>query len=813
MPQGLSLSQAARVRLDFELPSADLYGFQGTLVEERSGDGQQPLGVGIGSLLLRGSAVQQVQWADCLVCYCGHETRIMKNQKAVHFKLSELDRQMNAVILTIFATQLVLCIVGGIYHAVWEHLYLRSHWYLVPGGEGEFLPPVARSVQKAGTWLLQLNNMVPISLMVMLTTVKFIQGKLVDSDEACPGASPTQKGAEVHTSQVLESLGQITHVFSDKTGTLTCNHMVYKACSVAGCVYGLDQPGSPGERQDEHVSLGSGKAAFLSAAESSTRERQAAMARFLLCHALCHTVTVKREERSPGRGRPEAEGLSYQAASPDELALVSAARELGLCYAGQSWGTCSLRVRDARLLPALEAECGPAQAGTLEVEVLALCEFDNDRKRMSVVVRYPNGRKVLLVKGADTSVLPDVADSPEKEQAAEHLGRLAGMGLRTLCLAGRVLEEPEYAAWAQRYREALAELYSDRIERVRQLACELETGRGLKLLGVTAIEDQLQEGVPECLEHLREAGITIWVLTGDKVETAISIGRSCRLLAEGVQNIQIVATDRAGVLEALRVAQGFGGSAPAAQWEEGCAITISGAALAIALEDADLRGRFYNVALRCRTVLCCRVTPRQKAEVVELVQALHRQATGIKPVTLAIGDGANDVSMIAMADVGVGLSGKEGAQAARSADFALGQFRFLQRLLFVHGRESYRRNSTLVSYNFYKNMVLVLPPFLYGPCMAFSGQPFYEQVLYQFYNVFFTFFPCVCFAVLDRPMQNLAELQWNPWSYVPGREKRFFNFRVFSGDARDGGQKNAAEISVDFTCYAVDPLTTVVRHS
>jgi len=774
--EGLTLHAAASARLDFEPPSADLYNFQGALVHDSA---TEPRGVGIHSLLLRGSTVSQVRSADCLVCYCGHDTRVMRNQKSVHFKLSQLEEQMNKVIISIFIIQTLLCIIGGIYFAVWEASYLQGLWYLHPSETAPKFGPVARSIQKSATWLLQLNNMVPISLMVGLTTVKFVQGKLVEYDEACKGTM--SKGAEVHTSQVLESLGQITHVFSDKTGTLTCNHMIYKACSVAGSTYGLDQAASGGERPSEHVNLGSGKVSFLSDASSTTPDRKAAMARFLLCHALCHTVTVKNDDRTGGSAHPQA--LLYEASSPDELALVSAARDLGLCYSGQRQKRAHLQVLDARLLPALEAECGPlGMAGgyrALEVEVLDVCEFDNDRKRMSVVVRYPTGRKVLLVKGADTSILPDVQDGIEKQQAMEHLGRFARLGLRTLCIAARTLDEREYTNWAQRYRGALAALSADRITRVRQLAGELESSAGLRLLGVTAIEDQLQEGVPQTLESLREAGITVWVLTGDKVETAISIGRSCRLLPDTTHNLTIVDTDVAGVQETLRAAQAFVGGDDSP--EDGLAVTISGAALNVVLENPGMRDRFYRVARRCRTVLCCRVSPRQKADVVELVQELHGQSGGVQPVTLAIGDGANDVSMITMANVGVGLSGKEGAQAARSADFALGQFRFLQRLLFVHGRESYRRNSTLVCYNFYKNMVLVLPPFLYGPCMAFSGQPFYEQVLYQFYNVFFTFFPCMCYAILDRPVQNLAELQWNPWSYVPGREKQYFNWHVFGG--------------------------------
>jgi len=770
LPEGFSWEAAQAYRVEFEAPSADLYEFKGALLKE----GDRPIGVGVGSLLLRGCTLEQVQWADCLVCYCGHDTRIMRNQQAVHFKASQLDKEMNSVIVVIFAVQLILCTVGGICYAVWESRYYEDAWYLEPSPAAGHVGFAVSVLTKAGTWLLQLNNMVPISLMVMMTTVKFLQGKLLQYDEACCDTR-RQKYAEVHTSQVLESLGQITHVFTDKTGTLTCNQMVYKRCAVAGSVFGdecssIPEPVADGAACSQHVDFAAGRAAFLRAAERAAaagqREQQALLGNFLLCHALCHTVSVPKEENRN----------TYVASSPDELALVWAAHELGLTFEKQTQKTVSLRVSEPQLTGALAAACGITGKNTcpwnLQVQVLDLCEFDNDRKRMSVVVQYPDGRKMLLLKGADSSVIPHLANADEQKQAEDQLHSFATSGLRTLCLAFRELSEAEHLKWSTAYRSALAAVSEDRAARVQELACELETGAGLRLLGATAIEDRLQEGVPETLEFLRSAGITIWVLTGDKMETAISIGTSCRLLTEEVSNL-VISGGRAEVLNIMETAENDTSIAAARS------ITVTGAALAIVLSDNALRFRFYKLAQNCQTVICCRVSPKQKADVVRIVEDFHLGETGDKPVTLAIGDGANDVSMITSASVGVGLSGKEGAQAARAADFAMGQFRFLRRLIFVHGRESYRRNSILVSYNFYKNMVLVLPPFLCGPYMAWSGQPFYEQILYQLYNVAFTFWPCVLFAILDRPVDDLRELEEDVRWYAPGLQKKFFNIKVF----------------------------------
>ena len=225
------------------------------------------------------------------------------------------------------------------------------------------------------------------------------------------------------------------------------------------------------------------------------------------------------------------------------------------------------------------------------------------------------------------------------------------------------------------------------------------------LLGATAIEDKLQDGVPDTIHTLQTAGIKIWVLTGDRQETAINIGMSCKLISEDMtllivnqDNSTATRDNLAKKLNAVRNQNATGTEL------ESLVLIIDGKSLTFALEK-EMEKLFLDLAVSCKAVICCRVSPLQKALVVKLVKR-H-----LKALLLAIGDGANDVSMIQAAHVGVGISGVEGLQAARSADVAIGQFRYLRKLLLVHGAWSYQRISRVILYSFYKNIAMFMTQF------------------------------------------------------------------------------------------------------
>jgi phospholipid-translocating P-type ATPase (flippase) len=418
------------------------------------------------------------------------------------------------------------------------------------------------------------------------------------------------------------------------------------------------------------------------------------------------------------------------ASSPDEGALVESGADFGYV----------LKARSPRSLTVA------VNRRDIGVELLATLEFTSERKRSSVIIRHPFSREIVLYcKGADDFVLSHLApNDPNVTKTKEHVQIFADNGLRTLCCGYRILDEDFFREWSARFREANCAVVG-REEEVAAVAAEVE--KDLILLGATAIEDKLQVGVPATIEALLRAKISVWVITGDKRETAINIGFACSLLSNKMQLIIVDFPDPESIEAKLTEASGLEGD---------LGLVVSGQSLQFLLEE-PLASRFYEMALRCQSVICCRASPLQKARVV----ALMREKTG--KLALAIGDGANDVGMILQADVGIGISGKEGRQAVLASDYAIAQFRFLGRLLLVHGRLNFYRNVDLINYSFYKNMACSLCNVFIGFFSSWSGVTIFDSMLYMTFNVIFTSAPPVVYAGVERDvslesMQRLPEL-------------------------------------------------------
>jgi phospholipid-transporting ATPase len=350
-------------------------------------------------------------------------------------------------------------------------------------------------------------------------------------------------------------------------------------------------------------------------------------------------------------------------------------------------------------------------------EILNINKFNSTRKRMSVVTRLPDGSIELLCKGADNVMLQRLqAGGPETKRLHQKLDDMlkdySNEGLRTLVLAKRVLTEEEWMRWNQTHHAASTAL-SDREEALMDAAEEVEVD--MEPLGITAIEDKLQEGVPSTIANLARANIKLWVLTGDKMETAENIGFACNLLTDQM-NRSYIDGESAPVV-AKQVAAAMKGvqhrTSKSAQIQEEALLVDGKALLSImialdavgSVQEQQLMKDFIALAKQCKAVIACRVSPDQKRQIVTMMRKHSGQNP--PPMTLSIGDGANDVPMIMEAQVGVGISGNEGMQAVRSSDYAIAQFRYLETLTLVHGRNNYKRISVVVMYSLYKNAFFV----------------------------------------------------------------------------------------------------------
>jgi phospholipid-translocating ATPase len=927
-PEGIMTCGAHFVVED---PNLDLYNFEGRVTVNGK---TSPLTNN--EIVYRGSVLRNTPEAIGMIINSGEECKIRMNaNKNPRIKAPTLQSTVNKIIImmVVFVVGLSLSCSGA--YEAWSS-YEDGAWYLVDASVP--FGPIFTS------FVIMFNTLIPLSLYVSLEIVKVAQMLLLNDIDMYDEESNTPFDAK--TSTINEELGQVSYIFSDKTGTLTENVMRFRKLSVAGTAWIHDADLREQATDDKATSIhekrkstkGKGKrplrnirasmgshrlshapveeaevsepiidAARPSMSRTMHSQRPAApkselntleMLRYIqrrphtlfarktkmliLSIALCHTCLPERSESGE---------ISFQASSPDELALVVAAQELGyLAYE-----------RNAAKLTIKTFPNGPtAEPAFEDYEIMDVIEFSSKRKRMSVVVRFPDKRICVMCKGADSvimerlrlaslaaqkvieierrasdrksmeaqhaiarkssqversgsiasfarrnsSVRPSVlrrtstgrtvpihdevdswlnererdvevdaasanssyytprpsaqfsrrsslagpehrnsmqsqreeeelveealvADDPTTlERCFQHVNDFATEGLRTLLYGHRFLDENEYRDWKTIYHDATTSLVnrSELIEKAGELI-----EQQLELGGATAIEDKLQKGVPETIERLRRAAIKMWMLTGDKRETAINIGHSCRLIKE--YSSVTVLDHEAGSIEkditaAVLAIQG-GNIAHSV-------VVVDGQTLSTITADEALNTLFLELAILADSVICCRASPSQKAS---LVHAIRKRVGG--SVTLAIGDGANDIAMIQEAHVGIGLSGKEGLQASRVSDYSIAQFRFLAKLLLVHGRWNYVRTCKYTVGTFWKEMLFYLTQALYQRWNGYTGTSLYEPWSLSMFNTLFTSLPVIFLGIFEKDLLP-ATLIAAPELYTRGQRGDGFNFGVFT---------------------------------
>ncbi|XP_060214930.1 putative phospholipid-transporting ATPase 9 [Lycium barbarum] len=799
-----------------EDPNANLYTFVGSMVYEEQ---QSPLSPQ--QLLLRDSKLRNTEYIYGAVIFTGHDTKVMQNATDPPSKRSKIERKMDRIIYFLFAVLFTISFVGSVYFGIVTKQDLdggHKRWYLQPEDADIFFDPgraAAAAILHFLTAVMLYSYLIPISLYVSIEIVKVLQSIFINRDINMY-YEETDKPAHARTSNLTEELGQVNTILSDKTGTLTCNSMEFVKCSVAGTAYGrgiteveralAKRNGSPlmAKKVNDRAEDG-----VVSPRESTVKgfnfedERimnaswlfephSDVLQKFFRLLAVCHTVIPEVDE-STGK-------VSYEAESPDEAAFVIAAREVGFEFFKRTQTNVSVHELDLESGKRIERS----------YKILNVLEFNSTRKRMSVIVKDEDGKILLLSKGADSIMFERLGKNGRKfeEETREHVNEYADAGLRTLILAYRELSEDEYKTFNEKFLEAKNSISEDRETIIDEVTDKIE--KDLILLGATAVEDKLQPGVPDCIDKLAQAGVKIWVLTGDKMETAINIGYACSLLRQGMKQIiitlespDIIAVEKTGEKNAIaRASKGSvsrqiteGKALLTASSTEAFALIIDGKSLTYALDD-DVKDMFLDLAIKCASVICCRSSPKQKALVTRLVK------NGTGKITLAVGDGANDVGMLQEADIGVGISGVEGMQAVMSSDVAIAQFRFLERLLLVHGHWCYRRISTMICYFFYKNIVFGITVFLYEGYTSFSGQPAYNEWFLSTYNVFFTSLPVIALGVFDQDVSARLCLKF-PLLYQEGVQNLLFRWRRIIGWMVNG--VCSAVIIFFFCITALDP--------
>ncbi|CAD8081967.1 unnamed protein product [Paramecium sonneborni] len=688
-------------------PNPYLYQFSGSI------NGQKPLNEH--NLLLRGSCLKSLDPIDGIVIYTGHQTKILLNSHNPRGKSTKMQQVMNRLILYLFIGQWLLCIFCASYFTIALSIKKQDLDYLyLNQPQVTSLLYFSNFCQNVGNWFLLFVNFVPISLMLTLEMIRLFQAYLITQDSEM---SPNTK---VQSSNLNDDLGQINHIFSDKTGTLTANQMTLRSYVF----------------KNQEINLQRGDSSLILNKENII---------YLLQFIFCNDIKIKNG--------------NVLSSSSDEMALINYFLNQGV----------ELAEDDNNYLIKIDDQIN------YRIEKVYLIQFSSDRKRMSIIVRFQN-QLYLFCKGADSVILSRIKQSTNYQEFIISASQeFANQGLRVLLFSYKQLQNSEFQEWLEQYEKALIQQDEKILDNLQN---QLEIN--LILSGASGVEDILSEHVQETIQELQCANIQIWMITGDSYATAKGVAKKIGLMSSRSKSI-LVENQK---LQQIGT-QVFESEKNAKNQYEISLIILGQILIDYTIED---KLNLIKLAKECQCVIFSRVSPKQKREIVELFQKCYPSFC-----TLAIGDGANDVNMITEANVGIGVCGIEGLQAARASDYAIPKFKCLQQLLLFHGRECYRRNTQVVTYNFYKNVLYLIPQFWFGLYSQFSAQSIYDFYVFQCYNFMFTSLPIIVYGVFDIKYNDIM-----PNKYKLGQESHYLNFKVFILSMLEGVYQS---VLIFFFCF------------
>eukprot|EP01125_Pyxidicula_operculata_P009646 TRINITY_DN3164_c0_g1_i1.p1 TRINITY_DN3164_c0_g1~~TRINITY_DN3164_c0_g1_i1.p1 ORF type:complete len:1105 (+),score=212.45 TRINITY_DN3164_c0_g1_i1:413-3316(+) len=747
--------------LECELPNPHINQFDSKIALDQS----SPLSLSEQNIALQATFLKNTQFIYGLVVYTGDDTKFGQNKRPPPTKSTKLDKLIDRMTIGIFASQLLVVVILGIIGNL-NNKTFDPAWYLMMDIEQPWYWWIVIPLR----FLLLLSLVIPISLKVSMDVIKYAYALFINWDVDMYDEE-TKTPANASSTAIAEDLAQVEYVFTDKTGTLTQNIMSLNQVKIGANIYSLADKDDVGKLQK------------LIRSDSSELE-------FFRHLSLCNSVMVSDYSSSLSNGEddnnlpfvdePNTDDIkhrrpNWKSSSPDEEALVEGCWKCGVTLSKRKEKSVTIEV------------FGKKEKFT----IIHLLQFSSDRKRMSILVRNSEGKHVLLSKGADDVIFERSRGiKSDLNQYMQSVEQFSKTGLRTLVVAYRELTEEECKLWKVKLDNAKTQVL-DREKSLNIVYDEIE--QNLKIIGIAAIQDKLQDGVPETIQLLRDAGMKVWMLTGDKLSTAKQIAKSSNLVTSDKPDdlieplLPIEPTNlSSNDLKQNAEVDHDDDTAFTIRMLEKCisthlnnvnrgksdfSIIVEGRHLNIINSDEYLKSIFLELALQAKSVICCRFTPQQKSMVVKFVKQFGK-------ITLSIGDGGNDVPMIQEASLGIGIAGREGLQAARAADYSFSQFRFLSRLLFVHGHYAYHRTAFVGHYCFHKSLYIALIQIFYAFYSGFSGVSFFNSFTLATYNIFYTGLP-IMFYCLDRD-QEVEKLLTYPQFYKDTQKGKYFNLKTLT---------------------------------
>ena len=729
---------------EYEPPSKLIYNFQGVIrCKTEEGDKREPLNL---ENTMWASTVVASQKVIGIVIYTGKETRAKMNLCAPKVKIGILDKEINRLNVYLFVITFVVAFIIASARGFNSKFFFTFFKYII-----------------------LFCAIIPISLRVNLDVSKTYFSIRINRNQEI-------KDTIARNSTIPEELGRISYVFSDKTGTLTKNEMIFKIVAMETESFAEDkfedlkeivldeckQADAPLfdliSKNTVIVSEPSSDISTSSLPKTETegkkkkrlhRHRSKLIRDTITAMCLCNNVTPIVDDKDPSQ-------TTYQASSPDEVALVKFAVTLNMRLVGRT--DKEIKIKDAN--DNLE-----------EFDVLANFPFSSDTKRMGIILKNKkHGHIIYYLKGAENVMMRFVKDE-YVNYIAENAENLATKGLRTLVLSQKLISQEEFDKWNVEYEDAKASM-EDRKQKIAQVVSKLENN--MDFLCVTGVEDLLQNNVASTIDNLRNAGMKVWMLTGDKVETATCISISAGLKAKThkiytIKNDDIKSeVDNDGKTQESVLLSKFEEYKKKINIDPHLFI-IDGDTLDLALKSCEKD--FFETAMLAPSVVCCRCSPTQKRIIVKTIKKYTDARTA------AVGDGGNDVAMIQEADVGIGIVGKEGLQASLAADYSILEFQYLNMLLLWFGRVAYKNTSMMTNFIIHRGLIIAFNQFIFSCLFYFNPVPLYSGFLSFGYSTIFTSLPCIC-VLLDQDV-NKSNVLTFPTLYkilLKGRELNLKSF-------------------------------------